>query len=126
MQNGADSQGRGHADHQGVGQHDHRTGLAGHRVVTLFQHLGNGEDLQFQQWLGHEQVQGHDAQAQGRAQPETGNAVDIAQAHGTYGRGTAQHGSGHGAHVQAWAQVTPGNQVVFMRFSLAHAIPAEH
>ncbi|MNL60676.1 hypothetical protein D3C87_1845120 [compost metagenome] len=91
----------------------------------MLQHLGNGEDLQFQQRLGHEQVQGDDAQAQGRAQPETGNAVDIAQAHGTYGRCATQYGSGHGAHVQAWAQVTPGNQVVFMGFSLAHAIPAE-
>ncbi|MNM75323.1 hypothetical protein D3C81_871070 [compost metagenome] len=125
LQDGADSQGRSHRDHQRVGKHDHCTGLAGHGVVAFFQHLGDGENLQAQQRLGQEQVQGDDAQAQCRAQPETGNPVDIAQANGADGRRAAQYRGGHGAHVQAWAEVAPGYQVIFMGFCPAHAEPAE-
>ncbi|MCY1430240.1 hypothetical protein D9M71_461830 [compost metagenome] len=125
LQNGADSQGRGHGDHQRVGKHDHGAGLTGHGVVALFQHLGHGEDLQAQQRFGQEQVQGNDAQAQGRTQPEARDAVDVTEFHGTDGRGAAQYGGGHGAHVQARAEVTSRYQVIFMGFCFAHAIPAK-
>ena len=126
MQHRADGQDRGHADHQRVGQHDHRAGLAGHGVVAFFQDLGDGEDFQLQQRLGQEQVQGNDACAERGAQPETRNAMHIPQAHGADGGGTAQHRGGHGAHIQRWAEVAAGDQVVFVGLGATHAVVAEH
>ena len=125
LQYGGHGQGRGDADHQCVSQHDHGAGLACGGVVALLKHLGHGEDAQAQQRFGQEQVDGDDAQAQGCAQPEAGNAVDVAQAHGADGGSATEHGGGHGAHVQHRAQVAPGYQVVFMGFCASHAVPAK-
>ncbi|MNT47457.1 hypothetical protein D3C72_1841740 [compost metagenome] len=99
MQDGTDRQGRGHRNHQRIGEHDDCAGLTGHGVVALFKHLGHGEDLQAQQGFGQKQVQGDDAQAQRGAQPKAGDAVNVTQLYRTDGRGTAQYCGGHGAHV---------------------------
>src|SRR5471030_683916 len=125
LQHGANGQDRDHADHQRVRQHDHRARRAGHRVVAFFQHLGNGVDLQFQQRFGEEQVQRDDPATQCGAQPETGDAMDVAQAYGANGGRAAEYGGGHGAHVEARAEVTTGDQKVFVGLGFAHAIVAE-
>jgi hypothetical protein len=103
-----------------------RAGGTCHRVVAFFQHLGDGEHFQFQQGFGEEQVQRHDPATQCGAEPETGDAVHVAQTHGAHGGRATQDGSGHGAHVQARAEVTAGNQVIFVSFGLAHAVVAEY
>ena len=126
LQHGADGQDRGHANHQRVGQHDHRTRLAGHRVVAFFQDLGDGEDLQLQQRFGQEQVQRDNPGTQRSTEPEAGDAVHITQAHGADGGRTAQYRGGHGAHVQRRAQVAAGHQVIFVGLGAAHAVIAEH
>ena len=126
LQHGADGEDRGPADQQRVGEHEHRTGLAGHGVVALFQDMGHGEDVQFQQRLGQEQVQRNDPRTQCGAQREPGNAMHITQAHGADGGRSAQHGGSHGAHVQRRAEVAAGYQVVFMGLGAAHAVVAEH
>ncbi|MNH05776.1 hypothetical protein D3C79_651220 [compost metagenome] len=125
LQDGGHGQGRGDPDHQRVSQHDDGAGLACGGVVALFQYLGHGEDAQAQQRFGEEQVDGDDAQAQGCAQPEAGDAVDVAQAHGADGGSATEHGGGHGAHVQDRAEVAPGHQVVLVGFRAPHAIPAK-
>ncbi|MCY1435661.1 hypothetical protein D9M71_517650 [compost metagenome] len=94
-------------------------------VVAALQYLGDGVDLQFQQRLGEEQADPHDAQAERGAQPEAGNAVDVAEAHGTDGGGAAEHGGGHGAEVEAGAEVTAGHQIVVTGLGAAHAVPAK-
>ena len=126
MQHGADRQNRGHADHQRVSEHDRRTGGARHRVVALLQDLGDGEYLEFQQGLGEEQVQRDDAAAQCRAQPESGNAMHVTQTDRADGGRAAEDGRCHGAHVQRWSQIAPGNQIVFVGLGLAHAVVAEN
>ncbi|MCY1228587.1 hypothetical protein D9M72_409110 [compost metagenome] len=94
-------------------------------VVAALQYLGDGVDLQFQQRLGEEQSDPHDAQAERGAQPEAGNAVDVAQANGTDGGGAAEYGGSHGAEVEARTQVATGYQVVFTGLGAAHAVPAQ-
>ncbi|MNZ23752.1 hypothetical protein D3C78_408770 [compost metagenome] len=51
--------------------------------------------------------------------------MHIAKAYGADGGGAAEHGCGHGAHVQGRAQVAPCHQVVFVGFCAPHAIPAQ-
>ncbi len=125
LHDGADGDGRGGADHQRVGQHDQGAGLAGRRVVATLQDLGDGVDAQLQQRLGQEQVQRDDAEAQRAAQPEAGDAVDVAQAHRADGGGAAEDGGGHGAQVEAGAEVAAGHQVVVVGLGAAHAVPAQ-
>ncbi|MNV70906.1 hypothetical protein D3C71_1638900 [compost metagenome] len=52
--------------------------------------------------------------------------MHVAQTHGAHGGRTAQDGGSHGAHVQAWAEVTTGDQKVFVGLGLAHAVVAEY
>ncbi|MNG19053.1 hypothetical protein D3C84_1031720 [compost metagenome] len=50
----------------------------------------------------------------------------VTQTHGAHGGRAAEDGGGHGAHVQARAEVTTGDQKVFVGLGLAHAVVAEY
>ncbi|PNG62228.1 hypothetical protein TI06_23560, partial [Vibrio vulnificus] len=78
----------------------------------------DGVDLQLQQRLGQEQAEADDAEADRAAQPEAGDAMDVAQAHGADGGGAAEDGGGHGSQVEAGAEAASGDEEIALALRL--------